>query len=158
MHPNPILTKKINPPLRPESDRKTVEKAVSSGLIDTIATDHAPHSEEEKNTDFIKAPSGSIGFETFLPVTFNQLVKRKKISMLEWIKLVSYQPAKILGIERGFIEEGQMANLAIFNPYENFIVTKKDIASKSKNSAFLGRKYSGRVKFTIFKGKLVFQD
>lgn len=150
--------KKINPPLRPESDRLAIEMGLLDGWIDAIATDHAPHSEAEKKQDFAKAPSGTIGFETFLPVTFSHLVKGNKISILEWINLVSYKPAKILGIERGTLETGKQANITIFNPDEKTTIKKSGFISKGKNSAFINREYSGVVKHTICGGEIVYSD
>ncbi len=148
--------KKINPPLRPESDRRAIESVVIEGLIDAIATDHAPHTEEEKGLGFDKAPFGTVGFETFLPVTFSELVKKGKITMIDWINLVSYKPSQILGIARGVIEEGKYADLTIFNPDEPVTITKSSFISKGKNSAFTGRTFHGAVKYTLSRGKIVY--
>lgn len=149
--------KKIFPPLRPESDRKAIEKGLRKGTIDAIATDHAPHSAEEKSGGFEKALPGSIGFETLLPVTYTSLVKSGQISMMEWVKLTSYSPSKILGIKKGSIGKGDIADITVFDPEASATVNEKDIVSKSKNSAFLGKKFNGVVKLTVCDGKVVYK-
>ena len=149
--------KKMNPPLRPLKDRLAIEQGVIDGTIDCIATDHAPHTEKEKSTDFYKAPFGTIGFETFLPSTYTHLVRNNLISMLEWVKLVSYTPSKILGISRGTIKAGESANITIFDPNKYFEVGKDFFISKSKNSAFLGHKFYGVSEYTVFGGKIVYE-
>jgi dihydroorotase len=155
---NKDANKKINPPLRPEKDRQAINESLASGLIDAIATDHAPHSVKEKELSFEEAPFGTIGFETFLPATFTHLVETKKLSMLEWVKLVSYNPSRILGIGRGVLSPGKKANITVFDPKGVFSVNLDNIISKSKNSAFLGRKFNGLVKWTICGGKKVYEN
>lgn len=149
--------KKINPPLRQESDRKAIEKGLRKGIIDAIATDHAPHAANEKAGGFEKALPGTIGFETLLPVTYTALVKSKQISMMEWVKLTSYNPSKILGIKKGSIGKEDIADITVFDPDADFVVNEKNIVSKSKNSAFLGKKYKGVVKMTVCGGKEVYK-
>ncbi len=148
--------KKMNPPLRPEQDRKAIEEAVINGIIDALATDHAPHSEKEKNLPFEKAPFGAIGFETFLASTYTHLVKKKKVNILDWLKLITLQPARILGIESGRLETGGTASLTLFDPDKSFEIKKENMISRSKNSAFLGMRFSGCVEYTIAGGKTVF--
>lgn len=149
--------KKMQPPLRPEPDRKAIEQGFIDGTIDCIATDHAPHSVPEKEVDFMRAPNGSIGFETMLSSTFTHLVKSGKIRMLDWVKLVSTTPAKILNIDNHCIAEGNPANITIFDPVAKFTVNIKDIVSKSKNSAFIGKKFYGVVSYTIHNGEIVYE-
>ncbi|MGC8764460.1 MAG: dihydroorotase [Brevinematia bacterium] len=159
IQPSIDTNKKINPPLRSEKDRLSLEKGIIEGVIDCIATDHAPHSEKEKNQKIEKAPYGTIGFETFLPVTFTYLVKQKNFSILDWIKLVSYNPSLIAKIKkRGSIKVGNVGNITIFNPDEEIKVERKFFLSKSKNSAFIGKSFYGRVYFTICQGKIVFKS
>lgn len=149
--------KKINPPLRPASDRDAIIKAIRKGLVDAIATDHAPHAAGEKAGTFANALPGSTGFETFLPVTFSELVLKKAVSMTEWVRLVSFGPSMILGIDCGRIAKGRPADLAIFDPETPFTVRKDSLLSLSKNTAFEGRKYFGEVRFTLSAGKIVYR-
>jgi len=150
--------KKMNPPLRPESDRKALEKAIFDGIIDAIVTDHAPHLEKEKSLGFQYAPFGTIGFETLLPSTYTFLVKEKGMKILDWLKLLTYKPAIILDINRGSIEKGKSADITIFNPRKKVIITREFFASKSRNSAFLGKKFYGYVEYTIVDGKIIYAN
>ena len=150
--------KKINPPLRPENDRVAVEKAVIGGIIDAIATDHAPHNGTDKSMGFIDSPPGTVGFETLLPSTYSHLVVSGKMHINDYLNLITLNPSKILGIDRGKIEKGKNANIAIFDPYIKITVDKRDLISKSKNTAFDGMKFSGQVKYTIFNGNIVYKS
>lgn len=151
-------SKKMNPPLRSEIDRQALIRALKEGLIDCIATDHAPHTAEEKGRGLLAAPPGSVGFETLVPVTYTVLVKENGFSPLEWLRLLTSNPAKILGIERGKIIEGGRADLVIFNPDVSGVVYPEKLISKSKNTAFAGRTYSGAVMATFCKGVPVFSN
>ena len=148
---------KMNPPLRKEEDMEEIIKALKDGTIDCIITDHAPHSKEEKEVELSKAPNGIIGFETALAATITNLVDKGHISYLDMVKLTSYNPAKILGIDRGVIKEGRIADITIFNPNEKYIYAKEDIVSKSKNTPFIGKELKGRVKYTIVNGYVVYE-
>ena len=149
---------KMNPPLREEKDRKAIIEGLKEGTIDAIITDHAPHAEDEKNKGLAEAPNGIIGFETALSAEIMNLVDTGDISYLDLVKLTSYNPAQLLKIDRGTIEEGKIADITIFDPNEEYVYTKEMIVSKSKNSPFIGRKLKGRVKFTIVGGKIVYED
>ena len=149
---------KMNPPLREEEDRKAIIKGLREGTIDCIVTDHAPHSEEEKEQNLAKAPNGIIGFETALSSEIMNLVDTGDISYLDLVKLTSYNPAKLIKIDKGSIEEGKIADITIFDPNEEYIYKKENIVSKAKNSPFIGRKLKGKVKYTIVSGKIVYQD
>lgn len=149
---------KMNPPLREEKDRLAIIEGLKEGTIDCIITDHAPHSEEEKNKELSKAPNGIIGFETALSAEIMNLVDEGHISYLDLVKLTSYNPAQILKIDKGVIEEGKMADITIFNPNEEYVHTKDKIISKSKNSPFIDKKLKGKVKYTIVEGKVVYKD
>ena len=154
----PDTNKKMNPPLRPESDRVEIERGLVFGSIDAIATDHAPHTAEEKNRDFIHAPFGTIGFETFLPVTFTHLVTRNRLSVREWVKLVSYKPAHLLGLHQtGALIPGRRADIVLFDPQAKIFVDENFFVSKSKNSAFSGKELKGKVMKTIFAGKVIYE-
>ena len=149
---------KMNPPLREEEDRKAIIEGLCEGTIDCIVTDHAPHSEEEKNQNLAKAPNGIIGFETALSSEIMNLVDTGDISYLDLVKLTSYNPAQLLKIDKGTIEQGKIADITIFDPNEEYIYKKENIVSKAKNSPFIGRKLKGKVKYTIVAGKIVYQD
>ena len=149
---------KMNPPLREEKDRQAIIEGLKEGTIDAIITDHAPHSEEEKNRDLAKAPNGIIGFETALSAEIMNLVDTGDLSYLDLVRVTSYNPAKLLKIDRGTIEEGKIADITIFDPNERYTYTKDMIVSKSKNSPFIGKELKGKVKYTIVNGKIVYSD
>ena len=148
---------KMNPPLRTKEDLDAIVEGLKDGTIDNIITDHAPHSDEEKNQELSKAPNGIIGFETALSATITNLVDKGYISYLDMVRLTSYNPAKLLGIDRGVIEEGKPADITIFDPNKEYIYEKESIVSKSKNTPFIGKKLKGEVKYTIVNGKIVYK-
>ena len=148
---------KMNPPLREEKDRQAIIEGLQDGTIDCIITDHAPHAEEEKEKGLASAPNGIIGFETALSAEIMNLIDTKKLNYLDLVKLTSYNPAKLLKIDRGTIEEGKIADITIFDPNEKYIYTKEMIVSKSKNSPFIGKELKGKVKYTIVGGKVVYE-
>ena len=148
---------KMNPPLREEKDRLAIIEGLKEGTIDAIITDHAPHAEEEKSKGLETAPNGIIGFETALPAEIMNLIDTGDLTYLDLVKLTSYNPAQLLKIDRGTIEEGKIADITIFDPEETYIYTKEMIVSKSKNSPFIGKKLKGRVQYTIVGGRIVYQ-
>ena len=155
---NSGVNAKMNPPLRKKDDMEEIIKAIQDGTIDCIITDHAPHSKEEKSQGLEKAPNGIIGFETALSATITYLIDKGYISYLDMVKLTSYNPAKILGIDRGTIEKGKTADITIFDPNKEYIYTEEMIVSKSKNTPYIGKKLKGEVKYTIVKGKIVYKE
>ena len=151
---------KMNPPLREEKDRQAIIEGLKEGTIDCIITDHAPHSEEEKQVELSKAPNGIIGFETALSAEIMNLVDPGHIDYLNLVRLTSYTPSKLLHIDnqKGSLEAGKIADITIFDPNEQYIYTKERIVSKSKNSPYINKKLKGKVKYTIVKGNVVFRD
>ncbi len=148
---------KMNPPLREEKDRQAIIEGLQDGTIDCIITDHAPHAENEKEKGLATAPNGIIGFETALSAEIMNLIDTEKLTYLDLVKLTSYNPAKILKIDRGTIEEGKVADITIFDPNEKYTYTKDMIVSKSKNSPFVGKELKGRVQYTIVNGRIVYE-
>ena len=145
---------KINPPLRTEEDVKAIKEGLAKGVLDVIATDHAPHSPLEKNLEFDKAANGIIGLETALPLTL-ALVREGVITLPEAIKKLSYAPASILGVSGGSLKEGCPADISVIDPDKEYILKEEDILSKSKNSPFLGKPLKGRNILTMVEGRIV---
>lgn len=144
---------KMNPPLRTEEDRQQLIQGLKDGTIDMIATDHAPHSAEEKNRALTEAPSGIIGLETALALGITALVKPGHLTLMELMEKMSYNPARLYKLDCGRLQEGGPADLVIFDPEEEWVV--EGFASKSSNSPFVGEKLTGKVKWTICRGKVV---
>ena len=130
---------KMNPPLREADDKLAIIEGIKDGTIDAIITDHAPHAAEEKARGLEKAPNGIIGFETALAATITNLVDKGHIGYLDMVRLMSYNPAKILGIDKGQISEGKVADITIFNPDEEYLYTEDMIVSKSHNTPWIGK-------------------
>lgn len=143
---------KMNPPLREEKDKQAIIKGIQDGTIDAIITDHAPHAKEEKARSLAEAPNGIIGFETALAATITNLVAPGHISYLDMVRLMSYNPAQILKINRGEIKEGAIADFTIFDPNESYTYEESSIVSKSKNTPWIGKKLQGKVHYTIVSG------
>jgi dihydroorotase len=147
---------KMNPPLRTERDRKLIIEGLRDNTLEIIATDHAPHSKEEKNNNILsKAPSGIIGLETALALSITNLVKQGYLTYMEVIEKLTVNPAKLYNLDRGYIRENHRADIVIFNPNEDYVV--KNFASKSCNSPFIGERLSGRIKETICRGEIVYE-
>ncbi|RKD35253.1 dihydroorotase [Lacrimispora algidixylanolytica] len=147
---------KMNPPLRTEEDRQALIMGLKDGSIDIIATDHAPHSTEEKAKGLKEAPSGIIGLETALSLAVTNLVRTGHLTMTELMEKMSLNPAKLYRLPFQGIQKDSPADLVIFNPDEEWIAG--EYVSKSSNSPFTGESLYGRVKYTICKGKIVYQD
>ncbi|HFI2691760.1 TPA: dihydroorotase [Streptococcus suis] len=156
-----LLTKganaKMNPPLRLENDRLAVIEGLKSGVITVIATDHAPHHADEKNVeDVTQAPSGMTGLETSLSLGLTHLVEDGHLTLLQLLEKMTINPAKLYGLDAGYLAENGPADLVIFDPNADRLITA-EFASKSANSPFVGDSLKGEVRFTISDGKIVFQ-
>lgn len=146
---------KMNPPLREEEDRLAIIEGLKDGTIDLIATDHAPHSREEKSRPFTEAPSGIIGLETELSLSYEELVLKAGMSMAEVSEKMSLNPARMYHLNAGYLAENGPADLCIFNPCRTWVPEK--FASRSQNSPFLGRELRGVVEYTIVDGKIQYK-
>ena len=150
---------KMNPPLRTEEDRQAIIQGLVDGAIDLIATDHAPHSVEEKSKAITDAPSGIIGLETSLALCVTHLVKAGHMNHAQLMEKMSYNPARLYHLEesRGHISVGADADLVLYDPKEEWTVGET-FASKAVNTPFIGAKLTGRVKYTICGGKVVYRS
>ncbi|MFH1501781.1 MAG: dihydroorotase [Candidatus Eisenbacteria bacterium] len=149
---------RVNPPLRTASDIAAIKAGLADGTIDAIASDHAPHSLEEKQVEFDAAPPGMIGLETLLPLTLTELVQPGTITLERAIELMSTDPASILGIPHGSLAVGAPADVTVFDPDWAWKITGDWFVSKSKNSPFTGRVVRGRVTHTVSRGEVVFEE
>jgi len=148
---------KINPPLRRKDDVEAIQQGLKDGTIDAIASDHAPHTDNEKDIEFERAEFGTIGLETELAVAITELVHT---GILDWRQLaakMSLNPSRILGINKGTLAVGRDADIIIVDPEKEWTVRKEDFISKSGNSAFIGRKLKGAVEYTICNGKVAYK-
>lgn len=145
---------KMNPPLRTTEDVKAIKEGLSDGTIDAVATDHAPHHLDEKDVEYTLASNGIIGLETSLPLSL-VLVEEKVLSPAQLVSKMSLNPARILGIDRGTLVQGAVADITLIDPDAEWVVEADKLESKSKNSPFLGRKMKGRAAYTIVGGKIV---
>ena len=148
---------RMNPPLRSEKDRLAMIEAVKDGTIDVIATDHAPHTPAEK-ADFLHAPNGSIGMETSFAAAYTALVKTGVLTFTELIEKMSVRPAELLGIEAGAIGAGEVADIALIDEHEAWVVDPEKLHGKSRNTPFKGMTLTGRVKATVCGGRVVFNE
>jgi len=148
---------KMNPPLRTKEDVDAIKQAFKEGLIDCIATDHAPHHRDEKFVEFDLAAFGIIGLQTLIPLTL-KLVEEEVITLNDFVKYTSYNPAKILGLaDKGVVAEGKIADLAIIDKDKEYIFDENLNRSKSSNSPFIGKKLKGINCITIKSGKIVYE-
>ena len=149
---------RINPPLRTQRDVDAIIRGLQDGTIDVIATDHAPHSKEEKSRPLEKAPSGMVGLETSLAVTLTSLYHTGKMDLSDIIRRMTYNPAAILRLGTGRLAIGADADVTIFDPDEVWVVDPEQFASKGHNTPFIGRELKGRVKYTIVGGEIIYED
>ena len=147
---------RMNPPLRNENDRRAIINGLLDGTIDAIATDHAPHTPQEKS-DFVKAPNGSIGMETSFSASYTALVETGIMTLDKLIRLMSTAPAEILGINGGTLSVGSPADIVLFDTTEEWTVDENKLHGKSKNTPFKGKMLKSRIKYTICGGKIVYK-
>ena len=149
---------KVNPPLRTKEDVQAIRQALKDGTIDCIVTDHAPHTQEEKELDYDHAPFGMIGLETSLGLTIKELVEPGILNWPQLVARMSKRPAEIAGLKsKGEIREGMDADIVIVDPEKEWVVKKEEIVSKSKNSPYIARRLKGLVETTICGGKVVYK-
>ena len=147
---------KMNPPLRTEEDRMVIIEGIADGTLDLIATDHAPHTREEKDRPFTEAPSGIIGLETAFALAYTNLVLPGHVKLSRVIECMSTNPSELYHLPGGLIKEGGTADLMLFDPQEEYCPTT--FYSKAQNTQFAGYKLKGRVKMTIVGGEIVFDE
>ena len=149
---------KMNPPLRSAEDVEAIRQGLKDGTIEIIATDHAPHTADEKNCEYENAAFGIVGFETALPLGIQVLIEGGYLTPLELIEKMAFAPAKMLGIDKGTLQEGKTADITIIDPGIKYAVCAEDFASKSKNTPFDGYCVKGKVLYTIVDGKIIVED
>lgn len=148
---------KMNPPLRSKADKEALIEGLKNNIMDVISTDHAPHHADEKAKPMAEAPFGIVGLETAYALTNSELVEKGYLSRKQLVEKMSANPAKVLGMDKGCIGEGKCADIVITNPKEEYVIDVNEFASKGKNTPFNGRKVTGKVKYTILAGELVYE-
>ncbi|AJY73329.1 dihydroorotase [Paenibacillus beijingensis] len=149
---------KVNPPLRTEQDVEAVVQGLSEGTLDAIATDHAPHTIAEKSHPLERAPFGLVGLETAVGLTFTKLVHPGKLQLMDAISKLTINPANIMGLPAGRLEEGHAADIAIIDPNKEWIVEPDTFHSKSRNTPFSGMKLKGKAVLTMVNGNIVYDE
>lgn len=149
---------RVNPPLREESDRLACIEGLCDGTLDCIATDHAPHHQDEKRCEFHIAASGICGFETAFCVSNSMLVESGKMTLPRLIELMSTRPAQILGVAGGTLAVGSPADIVVLDPAREVTVDVKNFLSKGKNTPFNGKTYKGAVALTVVGGKVAYRE
>ena len=148
---------KMNPPLRTAKDVESLKQGLQRDIIDVISTDHAPHTLQEKDVVMVNAPFGIVGLETCVALTISELVKTGILTPLQMAEKMSYNPARILQIDKGSLAVGKDADVVIIDPEADYVVDVKGFVSKGRNTPFGGRKVSGRVLCTICEGEVVYE-
>lgn len=149
---------KMNPPLRTKKDVEALRAGLRDNIMDVIATDHAPHTFADKNTSMKKAPFGIVGLETAACLTYTELVLGGYLTPMQMAEKMSYNPAKIIGLDKGDIAPGKTADIVIFDPNETYQIDKNKFASKGRNTPFDGRTVTGKVKMTIVGGHIAYEE
>ena len=149
---------RVNPPLRTQGDVEAIRAGLVDGTIDAIATDHAPHTAEEKSRPLPDAPSGLVGLETSLALALTGLYHSGLLSLSRVLELMSTSPAALLGLDKGTLSVGRDADLILFDPDEEWTIDKNSFVSKGRNTPFHGRTVRGKVKYTISRGNIIYQE
>ena len=147
---------KMNPPLRTAEDVEALRQGLKEGVMDVISTDHAPHTAEDKNASMQRAPFGIVGLETAAALTHTELVLGGYLTPMQMAEKMSYNPARIMGLKSGSLEEGREADIVIFDPKTSYTIDSGKFWSKSKNTPFHGREVTGEVKMTLVGGEIVY--
>jgi len=148
---------KMNPPLRSKADVQALKEGLRDDIMDIIATDHAPHGEEEKKQSILKAPFGIVGSETAVALTVTELLEKGYLTPMQMAQKMSYNPARVIGIDRGTLQEGKIADITVINPNEEYVIDKNSFVSKGKNTPFHGKTVRGKVVATIVNGIIVYR-
>ena len=149
---------RVNPPLRTQADVDGIRAGLADGTIDAIVTDHAPHTAGEKSKPLPDAPSGMVGLETSLALALTGLYHTGLLPLAQVLDLMSAAPAALLGLDKGTLAAGRDADLILFDPDQEWIIDKTKFASKGRNTPFHGRTVRGRVKYTISRGTIIYQE
>lgn len=148
---------KMNPPLRTREDVEALKAGLRDGIMDVISTDHAPHGADEKKRSIKDAPFGITGLETSVCLTITELVETGYLTPLQMVEKMSYNPAKVIGIDRGTLSEGKVADITIIDPDAEWVIDSKKFVSLGKNTPFNGKKVKGRVMYTICNGEFAYK-
>jgi dihydroorotase len=148
---------KMNPPLRSKADVEALKEGLKNGILDVIATDHAPHSKEEKDKSFLQAPFGIVGLETAFALSYTELVETGVLSFSELVGKLSTNPADVLGLNRGSLKEGWTADIVIADTSKWYRIDKEKFVSFGKNTPFHDRRVKGRIMYTLVDGQIVYK-
>lgn len=149
---------KMNPPLRRREDVEALREGLKNDIMDVISTDHAPHSAEEKSGSMKDAPFGIVGLETSIALTYTELVEPGILTPMQMAEKMSYNPAKIIGLDRGSLAEGKAADVVIIDPKTEYTINPAEFQSKGRNTPFGGKKVKGKAVVTICDGKIVWEE
>ncbi|MCI8327911.1 MAG: dihydroorotase [Lachnospiraceae bacterium] len=148
---------KMNPPLRTKEDVETLRQGLKENIMDVIATDHAPHTVQDKNCSMEKAPFGIVGIETAAALTYTELVLKGYLTPMQMAEKMSYNPAKVIGSDRGSLREGKPADIVIFDPEKEYQIDAEQFVSKGRNTPFHGRSVTGEVRMTVCDGRVIYE-
>lgn len=149
---------KMNPPLRTREDVEALKAGLAADIMDVIATDHAPHASYEKEKSIRQAPFGIVGLETAAALTYTELVKPGILTVMQMAEKMSYNPAKVLGLEKGVVQEGAAADLVVFDPEQTWIIDPEEFLSKGRNTPFAGKTVTGKVLATVVDGEIAYEN
>ena len=147
---------KMNPPLRSKADVQALKDGLKNGIMDVISTDHAPHGAEEKSKSMAASPFGIVGVETAFALTVTELVEQGYLTKMQLVEKMSYNPACVLGIDKGQLAEGKAADIVIADFEESYTIDVSKFASKGKNTPFDGKQVKGRIYKTLVDGNVVY--